>query len=103
VDAEAWQLLTAPYTVRAPASVHAPVGCLECRGTGYLGRVGLYELLPSSDAIRAHIGDTTALGAVRRDGVREGMRTLRLAGAQKVAQGVTTLAEVLRVAPPVQN
>ncbi|MFM8353903.1 MAG: type II/IV secretion system protein, partial [Gammaproteobacteria bacterium] len=100
---EAWQLLTAPYKVRAPASVHAPVGCLECRDTGYLGRVGLYELLPFSDAIRAHIGDTTALGAVRRDGVREGMRTLRLAGAQKVAQGVTTLAEVLRVAPPVQD
>lgn len=103
VDADAWQLLTAPYKVRAPAMVHAPVGCLECRDTGYLGRVGLYELLPFSDTIRAHISDATSLGAVRRDGLREGMRTLRLAGAQKVAQGVTTIAEVLRVAPPVQD
>jgi len=99
VDLDAWQLLTAPHRARPPERVYAPRGCLECRDTGYLGRVGIYELLPMSDAVRARVDETTDLAAVRREGLREGMRTLRLAGAQKVAAGLTTIAEVLRVAP----
>jgi len=103
VDPDAWQTLTAPYRAKPPEHVCAPRGCLECRDTGFLGRVGIYELLPMSDAIRDHVTQTTELGAVRREGIREGMRTLRLAGAQKVAAGLTTIGEVLRVAPVSHN
>jgi general secretion pathway protein E len=86
-----------------PEKVYGPRGCLECRDTGFLGRVGIYELLPMSDPIRTHVTQTTELGAVRKEAMREGMRTLRIAGAQKVAAGITTISEVLRVAPMAHN
>jgi general secretion pathway protein E len=75
------------------------VGCLECRHTGYRGRVGLYELLLSTEAARAHMHPTLDATALRRQAVKEGMRPLRLAGAMKVAEGVTTLDEVMRNTP----
>jgi general secretion pathway protein E len=103
VEPEAWQQLTTPYRIKPPEKVFGPKGCLECRDTGYLGRIGIYELLPMSDPIRAHVSQTTDLGVVRKEGIREGMRTLRIAGAQKVAAGLTTIAEVLRVAPMAHN
>ncbi|MBX3707971.1 MAG: Flp pilus assembly complex ATPase component TadA [Pseudomonadales bacterium] len=103
VDPDAWQTLTAPYRVKPPDKVQAPRGCLECRDTGYLGRVGIYELLPMSDPVRGLVTQTTDVGAVRRQAMQEGMRTLRLAGARKVAAGLTTIAEVMRVAPLIHN
>lgn len=103
VDVEAWALLTEPYKVKPPAQIATPVGCLECRDTGYLGRVGLYELLPMSEPIQAMVSSDTNLDTMRKLAMREGMRTLRLAGAKKVGEGMTTIAEVLRVAPASQN
>jgi general secretion pathway protein E len=73
-----------------------PVGCLECRNTGFRGRAGLYELLTVSEGIKTSIND---LGALRRQAVLEGLRPLRLAGAMKVAEGQTTVDEVLRSTP----
>ncbi|MFW6094633.1 MAG: GspE/PulE family protein [Pseudomonadota bacterium] len=99
VDAEAWELLTRPYKARPPESVYWPRGCLECRDTGYLGRMGIYELLPMSDAVKGLVTADTDVNQLRRQGMKEGMRTLRLSGAQKVGAGMTTAAEVLRVAP----
>jgi len=95
-----WDLLVKPWKVSKPAQVYEPEGCLECRNTGYLGRQGLYEILHLSETVQQHISDDLDLTAMRQQAMREGMRTLRLSGAQKIAQGKTTLAEVLRVAPP---
>ena len=53
VDVDAWQLVTSPYRAKPPASVYSPQGCLECRDTGYLGRMGIYELLPITDKVQA--------------------------------------------------
>ncbi|UTA48131.1 GspE/PulE family protein [Simiduia sp. 21SJ11W-1] len=99
VDAAAWQQLVAPWKAAAPAKVYQPVGCLECRNTGYLGRVAIYEIMVLSDAIKALIKDDGDLMVLRKQAVKEGMRTLRLAGAQKVGAGLTTIEEVMRVAP----
>lgn len=99
VDVEAWKQLTQPWKVSAPKEVYQPVGCLECRNTGYLGRQGIYEILPLSESVQAQITDHTAIDELRKQGMREGMRTLRLSGAQKVAAGITTISEVMRVAP----
>jgi general secretion pathway protein E len=99
VDLEAWQLLTSPYRAKPPARVFSPQGCLECRDTGYLGRMGIYELLPMTDKVQAYVQPDTHAEDVRKQGLKEGMRTLRLSGAQKVGAGQTTIAEVLRVAP----
>ena len=75
------------------------MGCLECRHTGYRGRVGLYELLTMTEAARACVHPALEAGALRRQAVKDGMRALRLAGAMKVAEGLTTIEEVLRSTP----
>jgi type IV pilus assembly protein PilB len=71
-------------------------GCAQCSGTGYKGRVGLYEVMEVTDAIR----DLVMVGAnaieLKRQALADGMRTLRASGLEKVRQGVTTLEEVLR-------
>lgn len=101
-DPEAWKLLVHPFKAKPPARVFAPVGCLECRDTGYLGRMGIYELLPMTEKVQSAVTDELSLDDIRTQGFKEGMRSLRLAGAQKVGAGFTTIAEVLRVAPASQ-
>ena len=78
---------------------YKPVGCLECRMTGYRGRAGLYELLTVSDAARATSSRCPTPRKLRQQALHDGLRPLRLAGAMKVAEGVTTLEEVLRATP----
>lgn len=81
-------------------TVHAPVGCLECRRTGYLGRVGLYELLPVTPRLRSLIRADTDLASFSQAARGDGLRTLRRTGLEKVAAGLTTVEEVLSVLPP---
>lgn len=100
ISAQDWTELVAPWKVSVPAKVYRPVGCLECRNTGYLGRQGLYEILMVSESIKERVNATCNLQDVRRQAMKEGMRTLRLSGAQKIAAGLTTMEEVMRVAPP---
>ncbi len=100
ISSEDWQQLVTPWKVSVPQRIYRPVGCLECRNTGYLGRQGLYEILLLSETVKDRIGTETSLGDLRKQAMREGMRTLRLSGAQKVAAGLTTVEEVMRVAPP---
>jgi len=100
VTSEDWQELVAPWKVNVPTKVYRPVGCLECRNTGYLGRQGLYEILMVSESLKEKVTPSCNLQEMRRQAMKEGMRTLRLSGAQKVAAGLTTMEEVLRVAPP---
>ena len=103
VDEEAWALLTQPFKVKPPAKVFAPQGCLECRDTGYMGRMGIYEILPMTSKIQSLVSADADLDALRKTGFADGMRSLRLSGAQKVGAGVTTIAEVLRVSPASQD
>ncbi len=77
--------------------VFEPVGCDACRGTGFRGRVGLFELLVLDDACRDLIQTRANASAIRKAGLRGGMHLLSMDGLLKVHQGVTTLDEVLRV------
>jgi general secretion pathway protein E len=88
-----------PWRLHGGVQPYRPVGCLECRMTGYRGRAGLYELLVVSDAGRACIHPQPDAGRLRQQALQDGMRPLRLAGAGKVAEGLTTLDEVLRTTP----
>ncbi len=99
VDDSAWQQLVTPWKVTVPAQGFHPQGCLECRNTGYHGRQGIYEILTMSEPVQALVDDGVGLDPLRRQAMKEGMRTLRLSGAQKVAAGQTTIEEVMRVAP----
>jgi general secretion pathway protein E len=103
VDEDAWRELTLPWKVKTPASLYRPVGCNECRETGYIGRQGIYEVLVMSPAVQALVQAHTDTDAIQRMAMKEGMRTLRLSGAARVASGETTIEEVMRVAPTSQH
>jgi general secretion pathway protein E len=103
LDETEWTTLTSPWKVTPPPQIYHAPGCLECRNTGFYGRQGIYEILPVEGQVQAAIGDDVELDKLRRLAMKNGMRTLRLSGAHKVARGETTIAEVLRVAPPVQT
>ena len=103
VDERLWKDLVAPWRSPVPHPVYKPVGCLECRRTGYLGRTGLIELLVFNDKLREIIGRGGDIAQMRAQAARDGLRSLRVSGAEKVASGVTTIDEVLRAAPPFLN
>jgi general secretion pathway protein E len=103
IDEAAWQQLVTPWRMAAPKSGYQPKGCLECRNTGYYGREGIYEILLMSETVQELLGEQTGLDTIRRQAMKEGMHTLRLSGAQKVAAGTTTIEEVMRVAPAAQK
>ena len=102
-DLAAWDALAAPFKSSRPAQVYKPVGCLECRMTGYMGRVGIYETLLHTPAVKQLITAGADLARVREQAMKEGMKPLRISGAMKVAGGLTTIDEVLKVAPPVRE
>ncbi|MFH1871427.1 MAG: GspE/PulE family protein [Pseudomonadota bacterium] len=99
-DEEAWTALVAPWKSTMPTQIYRPAGCLECRMTGYKGRVGIYEIMPMSAEIKKLVGNGAELAKLREQAMREGMKPLRIAGARKVAAGLTTIAEIIKVAPP---
>jgi general secretion pathway protein E len=92
-----------PWRLAGGVRAFKSVGCLECRHTGYRGRAGLYELLLMTDAARAAVHPNLDAVALRRVAMKEGLRPLRLAGTMKVAEGLTTLEEVLRSTPALQG
>jgi general secretion pathway protein E len=95
-----WQALIKPWSTSPPEKISAAEGCLECRQTGFIGRAGIYEMMPINDDLKHEIGENFDLVKFRKVALRQGMKPLNLAGAQKVARGMTTIEEVLKVAPP---
>lgn len=91
-----------PWKLSGEWRPYRPVGCVDCRMSGYLGRMGLYELLTVSEGFKELVNREPSLQALRRQGVADGMRPLRLAGALRVAEGLTTLDEVLLATPPLE-
>ena len=103
LEEEAWRTLTRPWKAPLPERTCRPVGCLKCRNTGYLGRTGAYEIMPVEGSLKDQITEDCDISALRRDAYRGGMMSLRLSGAQKVAAGLTTIEEVLRITPESQR
>ncbi|MFT5663281.1 MAG: general secretion pathway protein E [Gammaproteobacteria bacterium] len=95
-----WEALIKPWSTSAPDTLSQAEGCLECRQTGYRGRVGIYEMMPINNLLKQEISKGFDLANFRKSAIKQGMKPLNLAGAQKVAKGMTTIEEVLKVAPP---
>ncbi|MCL1476926.1 GspE/PulE family protein [Marinobacter sp. M3C] len=102
-DEHAWKTLTEPWRAPLPKEFYQPAGCLECRQTGYIGRSGVYEILELSSAMVRQITEGCELEQLRADAYKSGMKSLRLSGAQKVAAGLTSVEEILRVTPESQR
>lgn len=91
-----------PWKISGTWQPYRPVGCVDCRMTGFRGRMGLYELLTVSEGFKEKVTSEPGIGALRRQGLADGMRPLRLAGALRVAEGLTTLEEVIAATPPLE-
>jgi general secretion pathway protein E len=101
LEDSAWEHLVSPWKAPTPkGTTYVAKGCLECRMTGYMGRVGIYETMVMTPALKKAITPTTDLAALQEQAFKEGMKPLRLGGAMKVAAGLTTIDEVLQTAPP---
>ena len=94
-----WNSVLNPFKAAPPEHVYRPVGCLECRNTGYLGRIGIYEIMQVNREIKRLITEKTDIVTLTAAAFKAGMRPLRVSGAAKVAQGLTTFEEVLKSAP----
>ncbi|HEY5734181.1 MAG TPA: GspE/PulE family protein [Gammaproteobacteria bacterium] len=92
-----WKQLTSPVKAKKPGHVNHPVGCLECRNTGYLGRIGIYEMMRTTSTLKDMIHADIEQRQLFETAIREGMIPLKVSGASKVAAGKTTAEEVLRV------
>ncbi len=98
-DDETWTSITSPWRGDKPTHVMRPVGCLECRMTGYFGRIGLYEVMLVSPTTRRLITREADDRVIREQAFKDGMKPLRVSGAMKIAGGLTTADEVVKVAP----
>ncbi len=96
---DVWQAMTSPWRAEKPAQVMIPVGCLECRMTGYLGRIGLYEIMLMTPGLRRLVTTNPDDARLRDQAFKDGMKPLRVSGAMKIAAGITTTEEVVKVAP----
>ena len=99
INEQEWKHLTYDFTIEMPSFVFQAVGCEACRHTGYKGRVGIYEFMPLSLETKQLISANANLNELRQQSKKEGVEPLRIAGARKVLDGLTTLEEVLRVVP----
>ncbi|HMZ87093.1 MAG TPA: GspE/PulE family protein, partial [Giesbergeria sp.] len=88
-----------PWKFSGTFQPYRPVGCIDCRMTGFRGRMGLYELLTVTEALKQGITAEPSIDGLRRQAVQDGMRPLRMAGALRAAQGITTLEEVIAATP----
>src|SRR6185295_7699991 len=82
---------------RGPISAYEPEGCVRCGGTGFRGRVGLYEVMMMSNELRALILRKASGDEIAATAVAAGMRRLREDGLEKVRNGITSMSEMLRV------
>ena len=100
ISDDRWADLVGGQRLPKPKLIYEAVGCLECRETGYLGRSGLYEIMPMSEPVRGFIRSDTDVPSLRAVAIQQGLRTLRISGALKIAQGETSVDEVLALTPP---
>ena len=103
LDSTQWDLLAESWKLPKPDEVQFPNGCLECRNTGYRGRSGIYEMLTISPGLKKLITQDADLAKIKHQAYKEGMQPLLINGAEKVAAGLTTLDEVLKVTPQLMD
>ncbi|MDJ0653062.1 MAG: GspE/PulE family protein [Xanthomonadales bacterium] len=100
ISEDRWAALVQNWKIPRPQKISTPGGCTECRRTGYRGRTAIYEMLPIDEAVADAIQPDINHAAITQLAYKRGMRPLRVSAARKVAAGLTTIEEVMRVIPP---
>ncbi|MFL9709138.1 GspE/PulE family protein [Methylobacillus sp. Pita1] len=100
ISQEQWSELVGAWKLPKPAQIYAANGCLECRMTGYRGRSGIYEMLSLTPELKKLITHDADLSSIKKLAYQQGMQPLLINGAEKIAAGLTTIEELLKVAPP---
>jgi general secretion pathway protein E len=100
VDAEKWVSMVHPFDIQPPKELYEAEGCDECRNTGYHGRSGVFEMMPINHDIRKLIKNNVPSEKVSAAAYANGMLPLRIAIAQLLKDGKTSLEEAIRLAPP---
>ena len=103
ISQEEWDGLVGSWKMAKPKQKYIAVGCQECRHTGYRGRSGIYEMLAVSNELKRRILPNTDLAELRAQAYKDGMQPLIINGAEKIAAGLTTIEELLKVAPPLEQ
>jgi general secretion pathway protein E len=80
-----------------PLQLKRGIGCVSCRGTGHLGRIGIFEIMVINEKIRELIRNRASSEAVKKQAIQDGMKTLRKSAIQKMLEGNTSLEEIIRV------
>ena len=99
VSDEQWNVLLHPFKIEKPEFIYEANGCPECRNTGYSGRIGIYEVFKNTSTLQSQITEHCDAGEIGKLAIKEGMKTLRLSGVEKIIEGVTSIEEIVRVAP----
>ncbi|WP_334108323.1 GspE/PulE family protein [Methylobacillus sp.] len=100
ISQERWSELTGAWKLPKPTQIYTANGCLECRMTGYRGRTGIYEMLSLSPELKKLVTHDADLASIKKLAYQQGMQPLLINGLEKVAAGLTTIEELLKVAPP---
>ena len=103
IDEALWETLIHPWSAPLPDPAAAPHGCLQCRNTGFMGRIAIYEMLMMTPGLKACIRSEPDTAHLRRQATADGMRPLRMGAAAHVSAGLTTVEEVLKVLPPLDE
>ena len=85
------------WPVDKPLTLYEPKGCPHCGDTGYYGRIGVYEIMEISPALKSIISHESGTEAIKEQALKDGMHTLRMSAAEYVVDGITTVSEMLRV------
>ena len=94
-----WTELVQPWRAPLPAQIYSATGCEHCRHTGYQGRIGLYEIMPLTNELKKLVAADATLDSLQQQAYRDGVQPLRLSGAKRISEGLTTMEEVMRVVP----
>jgi type IV pilus assembly protein PilB len=91
-------LVASGFPADLDVEAYEPAGCSRCGNAGYKGRIGVYEVMTLSEEIRAMTIQRTSADVIRDIAIQQGMKTLQTDGLDKVKQGLTSIAEIARVA-----
>jgi type IV pilus assembly protein PilB len=100
LPAQAWIDIGIPKEEVGTFTGFHGVGCPQCGGSGYRGRIALYEVMPMSDEMRELVLNGASATEIKRGAMALGMKTLRRSGINKLKEGITTISEIVRVTMP---